>query len=331
MAIKINKFIKKKALNELNDILTFFNDNSVQISKKPKNLQDLDECIKLNKSLYSEIDESYSDNKKFDPLRKMFMSLEKFDVQIDDENMKSLNDLENKLLDFKNCLISSDSMLNECKISMRQSLQSELERFSHHVEKLRNEFLETGIKSAPMPSDGEPDIEWAFSVMKRFKKQISDDKQTAKQIKIGLDIFGIEQTSYKDMNDTEKELKNLLIIWSLIKEWKHEKYQKWKLIKFKNIEIELLERESTEFYLKIMKLQKKMSEWEVWQVCKKTIENFKAILPLINDLKNPSMRPRHWKKLKLLLKKEGNTDIIDDNNGFNEISLDEINKLGIFK
>ena len=112
---------------------------------------------------------------------------------------------------------------------MKQSLRTELERFSHHVEKLRTEFVETGIKSLSV-SSGEPavsddSIEWAFAVMKRFKKQIVEDKKTAEQIKIGLDIFGIEQPSYKDMNDTEKEVKNLVVIWSLIRHvlshWNH--------------------------------------------------------------------------------------------------------------
>eukprot|EP01083_Nonionella_stella_P177342 623003_1 len=323
---KLTNLLKKKSLDELNEILSFFDDNTATIQKQPKTHQDLGAMIKLNAQLYEECKDVPS---RFAPLEKMFVTLEKFDVQIADENIKLLGSLGNKLEDFKSNLILSNDNLTKCKSSMRQSLQSELERFSHHVEKLRNEFIETGIKTAPMPTDGEPDIEWAFSVMKRFKKQISDDKETAKQIKIGLDIFGIEQPSYKDMNDTEKELKNLLIIWSLIKEWNHNKWNKWKSIQFKDVDVDVMEKESGEFYMRVMKLRKKMSEWEVWQVCKKTIENFQQILPLINDLKNPSMRPRHWMKLRA--QSQGFEDVIDEENGFDMVSLDVLHELGIFK
>ncbi len=37
----------------------------------------------------------------------------------------------------------------------------------------------------------------------------------------------------------------------------------------------------------------------VWQEIKERVDQFKASLPLIQDLKNPALRPRHWEQLKV--------------------------------
>lgn len=37
--------------------------------------------------------------------------------------------------------------------------------------------------------------------------------------------------------------------------------------------------------------------WEILTSLKEKVEQFRGILPLIQDLKNPAMRPRHWEKL----------------------------------
>ena len=37
--------------------------------------------------------------------------------------------------------------------------------------------------------------------------------------------------------------------------------------------------------------------WGVWIDLKDTIDAFKSTLPLTVDLRNPAMRPRHWRQL----------------------------------
>jgi dynein heavy chain len=37
--------------------------------------------------------------------------------------------------------------------------------------------------------------------------------------------------------------------------------------------------------------------WSVWTDIRDTIDAFKKTMPLIIDLRNPAMRPRHWQQL----------------------------------
>ena len=45
-------------------------------------------------------------------------------------------------------------------------------------------------------------------------------------------------------------------------------------------------------------------KWEVAENVKGRVEQFKRTMPLIQDLKNPALRPRHWVQLKAEVGKE---------------------------
>lgn len=49
---------------------------------------------------------------------------------------------------------------------------------------------------------------------------------------------------------------------------------------------------------RVLRLSKTMKKWPVWNELRDRIERFRATMPLIEDLKNPAMRERHWTELK---------------------------------
>ena len=70
---------------------------------------------------------------------------------------------------------------------------------------------------------------------------------------------------------------------------------------------------------------RKIGSWKTWKVAREIVENFRATVPLINDLKNPAMRPRHWTQLKETI----------DNHDFDpygdDFTLESIEKLELYK
>lgn len=47
----------------------------------------------------------------------------------------------------------------------------------------------------------------------------------------------------------------------------------------------------------VAKLGRDIRQWGVWGSLKDTLDAFKRTMPLITDLRNPAMRPRHWESL----------------------------------
>jgi dynein heavy chain len=47
----------------------------------------------------------------------------------------------------------------------------------------------------------------------------------------------------------------------------------------------------------VTKMGRDIKHWPVWSWIKDLIDAFKRTMPLITDLRNPAMRPRHWESL----------------------------------
>ena len=66
----------------------------------------------------------------------------------------------------------------------------------------------------------------------------------------------------------------------------------------------------------------KDKDWSIGGHLKNRIETFKRTMPLIQDLKNPAMRPRHWQQLKDEIQKPFDQDS-------DEFTLEKIIELGL--
>lgn len=47
----------------------------------------------------------------------------------------------------------------------------------------------------------------------------------------------------------------------------------------------------------VAKLGREIKHWPAWQSLRDRIDAFKRTMPLVSDLRNPAMRPRHWREL----------------------------------
>lgn len=63
------------------------------------------------------------------------------------------------------------------------------------------------------------------------------------------------------------------------------------------VQVPDLEEAAARIGKSVSKLGRDIKHWEVWQWIRDRIDTFKRTMPLISDLRNPAMRPRHWKSL----------------------------------
>jgi dynein heavy chain len=65
-----------------------------------------------------------------------------------------------------------------------------------------------------------------------------------------------------------------------------------------------MESKASLFNKRIVKLGRDIKKWKVWEANKDKIDQFRKTLPLIQDLKNPALRDRHWRLLREEMGKE---------------------------
>lgn len=63
------------------------------------------------------------------------------------------------------------------------------------------------------------------------------------------------------------------------------------------MQVEEMEETAARINKQVTKLGREVKGWPVWSWLKDTLGAFKKTMPLITDLRNPAMRPRHWQQL----------------------------------
>ena len=93
----------------------------------------------------------------------------------------------------------------------------------------------------------------------------------------------------------------------------------WKDIQFYALEIKDIQEGAWSFSTRHAKL-KQQTNWPVYDMLKKNMDEFKRTMALLPDLRDESMRTRHWNMLRLEVKEEFNEKSDD-------FTLEEVFKL----
>lgn len=188
-------------------------------------------------------------------------------------------------------LDESQHSLDKSKVNMKRDLEANLEGYSQQVMQLREQVI------VEIPTSQELSPEEAYFVINDFKRRIEAVHDRKRALKSGLDIFGIESPDHKEMRDTEHDLELAEQIWTLAREWTSA-FDRWKTGRFNELDIGEMETAAGQFNKKVGKLGREIKRWGIWEQMRTKLTEFLQTMPLIQDLRNPAMRTRHWDALK---------------------------------
>ncbi|TMW60768.1 hypothetical protein Poli38472_000810 [Pythium oligandrum] len=285
---KLTGLLNQTAQDELKELMAMMKENTRKLQIKPANLDHLGESIRLLQDIKETIP---SITARFDPLQQKYDLLAEFDVQVTDDEQRDLTNLRPNWEVYEGMLVEANTMLQKCKISMKQNLQDSVAELNTIMSDLRAEA------EATLPYSGDQASAAAHQILGEFEKKMESTRARQSALKKGLEIFGIEESKNEGFQQTEKEIELLQQIWTLTDEW-NVVWATWKNKVFYEIEIDSMETTAAQFFKKVVKYGKEMKNWTVWSAMKTKIEQFRQTLPLIQDLKSPALRPRHWALLK---------------------------------
>lgn len=174
-----------------------------------------------------------------------------------------------------------------------KQLKKSIKDFVKDVQDFRKDYEANG----PMVNNISP--KEAIERLRRFEDEFSV-KQMFYSINLrGEDLFGLQNQKYPELDKTEAELKNLKKLYSLysdvietINDWKEEP---WAEVQIEGLRT--MEENIQKYGDQCVRLPKDLKEWQAYKELKQEIDNLKDVLPIIIDLKKPSIKPRHWIKI----------------------------------
>ncbi|XP_054274165.1 dynein axonemal heavy chain 2 [Macrosteles quadrilineatus] len=196
-------------------------------------------------------------------------------------------------------LEEAEEMLNISQDNFRIGLIDDAENFKTQAAELNEKFLLHG----PFTSDF--DAKGALSMLSGIKAQLEEMKKKQEQLTADLGVFNISLPPNDDLRKLENNLQLLTNVWELTDEW-DTAWASYKTGVFWDIKVEDMEITAQTLYKRFTNLVKELREknWEIVEHSRRRVDAFRRVLPLITDLKNPAMRPRHWDRVRAAMGRE---------------------------
>lgn len=185
------------------------------------------------------------------------------------------------------------------------SLDADEERFQKNLLADQNTFQDRldSLNMAVAGFAAHTDISKAHEVaneVRRLTKQLKECQTLASTYNNRERLFGLPVTSYDKLGRLIKDFEPFKNMWLTGSDWL-KWYDSWMNDPLTTIDAEQLEQNVNNAFKTVFKCVKHFKEipacQEVAMEVKEKIENFKPYIPLIQGLRNPGMRSRHWEQL----------------------------------
>ncbi|XP_068166166.1 dynein axonemal heavy chain 2 [Antennarius striatus] len=283
---KLTQLLSHMASTRLKDLHCSLHDNANRLKQEPQTLVELKESFELLKSLQGEMAKTEA---QFPLIHEQFAILDKYQFPVEQAVQDMLEGLNGEWVWFQQVLIDCDTMLQEHKEKFKKSFIISSEEFKTKIQSSLQEFSQKG------PFHGTLDTESALNQIAEQRIQLEALKQEENSILQGLGFFKIEQPTSRSIWMLEKDMDNLQQAWELSQNW-NTNWNIWKVGQFAELQTESMESAVKDMSKKLHS-ELKDKQWHVVELSKKKIDQFKRILPVIADLKNPAMRDRHWTQI----------------------------------
>ncbi|KAF8570623.1 hypothetical protein P879_00300 [Paragonimus westermani] len=117
----------------------------------------------------------------------------------------------------------------------------------------------------------------------------------------GEELFGLPVTEYPELHEIRKELTLLQKLYQLYNSVLN-KTAGYYDIAWADVKIESISAELQELQNRCLKLPKALRGYQAYEDLRQKLADFNELMPLLELMTNPSMRPRHWARLEEVTK-----------------------------
>ena len=165
------------------------------------------------------------------------------------------------------------------------------------------DFRKNFEKNGPMVPGIEP--KEALNRLRMFSDEYSVRRRKYESYFAGETLFGLPHQSYPALEETKKEIELLDKLYNLYSKVK-DTIGKWREVLWMDIQNEIgkMTEQIEVFGRDCFRLPGVLKNWDAYKELKQEIDDMTEILPLVEALAKPSIRPRHWDEIITMTKEE---------------------------
>ncbi|KAI8915474.1 dynein heavy chain and region D6 of dynein motor-domain-containing protein [Powellomyces hirtus] len=284
---KLTTLLNTNASTELSNLHKMFAEKTEKLRAPPRTLDQLGDSLTMLQQLQANIPAIET---QFRPIHEQYEILEKYEVQIKDDEKALLESLPVKWQAFQQTIIEGEKALQDSKAKFKADLLTSVDDFAKSSAAIREDFLTKG------PFQASFGVDKALKSIAEYRNMVQGAVNNEKNLKKGLGVFQLDQPPSKDLEVMCNSLDLLGQIWQLYQEWTV-MYEKWRTRPFLTLDAAEIDESVQGLLKRLNKMGKEMKEWDVFLNLRDRVQHTRRTLPLFQDMKNPALRERHWSEL----------------------------------
>ena len=272
--------------DQLDTIVQYMKDTTLQLNRKIEDLEDVRHVMAIQQDI--RVKESEIDS-IMNPIEEVYGLLARYEVKVPKEETDVVAELRDNWTSMNALAVSVGENLQRLQAGFKRDLVAQVKVFVVDAGEFRRDWDANGpMVDGLAPAD-------AVERLENFQTKFAPRKAKWDNFSSGEALFGLPVTLYPELEKTEKEIEFLDKLYSL---WTNVTRTiggyvdiLWHDVKE---QIDVMTETATSFQAQCKKLPKAMRDWPAYVDLRKKIDDFLEMLPLIQMLAAPAMRPRHW-------------------------------------
>uniref|UniRef100_A0A8D0VJ50 AAA+ ATPase domain-containing protein n=1 Tax=Sus scrofa TaxID=9823 RepID=A0A8D0VJ50_PIG len=217
----------------------------------------------------------------------MYKLIEQYQVPTPPEDFAVFATMKPSIVAVRNAI---DKSVGDREASIKQFCL----HLGRDLEDLSNEVNEIKLQAQdPQILDINADPDKIKVILNDLQLVLDDLQKRAFQYKSYQKNFKVEVSKFEALEEVSAELKLKQLLWDSLSEW-DQLQQEWLKSKFDCLDPEFLNSQVSKYAKFVTQLEKGLPPNSVVPQLKTKVEKMKEKLPVIMDLRNPTLKPRHW-------------------------------------
>ncbi|UPR05068.1 heavy chain of dynein [Chloropicon primus] len=272
------------------------------LSQRPPVLDGFVTCLEIHNQTMKTRKQILAESNMIDD---MYDMLNLYEMKIPMKDQVALDDLHENVSAFKTALDDVAEFIEENKANNITTLNDEIVEMNESLLAMLAE-LHGGSYIDP---ESEP--ETVLKDLAEVAAAIDERSRRAETFRHYQALFQMPQDDFSNVSLTQKELDSRRNTWNALFVWENNVYS-WLDERFdvqNPLDIEDIETTVDDAVRSAHKMAKANKEDRVVYRLKDEIDSFKEYLPLLRELANPALQPRHWEQIFTVINKPYHQDV----------------------
>ncbi|XP_063775637.1 dynein axonemal heavy chain 6 [Pseudophryne corroboree] len=247
----------------------------------------------------------------------MYQLIDTYGVPAPPEDFAVFATLKTSIIAVRNAIDKSVGERDSSIEKFCHSLDKDIAELNKDVKDVRQQSLD------PQILDIGADQSKVKQILSDLQIILDELQKRAFQYKTYQKNFKVEVTKFDALEEVSAEIKLKQLLWDSLNDWDVLQAE-WMLSKFEDLDPEQLNSLVLKYAKFVSQLEKGLPPNNVVPRLKEKVDSMKEKVPMITDLRNPFLKPRHWADLEKTI----NATLIDAEH---PLSLEKLFEIGIFE